>query len=134
VEHSIIRIDAGEYTEELAKFIANGLNDDQLDLIDLDRERKELPGVAQEPITIALIIGVKVAAEAGAAAVGVAAVVTVGKLIEKWMDQAYHSRKLDQAIIISEFDPDLGKLLLKDIKKFAQVSVEHEMQPTLKAD
>ena len=79
MEHRIVRIDAGEHTEELAKFIAQGLSDDELDLIDLERERNEVPGVAQEPITIALIIGAKFAADAGAAAVATAAVVAAGK-------------------------------------------------------
>lgn len=134
MEHRIVRIDAGEHTEELAKFIAQGLSDDELDLIDLERERNEVPGVAQEPITIALIIGAKFAADAGAAAVATAAVVAAGKLIEKWMDQAYHTRQLKQAIKIWETDRELGKLLLKDIGKFSQVSVEHEMQPSAKAD
>ena len=36
MEHRIVRIDAGEHTEELAKFIAQGLSDDELDLIDLE--------------------------------------------------------------------------------------------------
>jgi len=130
----IIRIDAGEYTEELAKFVAKGLSDEELDLVELNRDRKEVPGVAQEPITIALIIGVKVAGEAAAGAAGVAAIVTVGKLIEKWMDQAYHTRQLKQAIVLWEKDRELSKLVVKDLGKFSRVSVEHEMQPSTKTE
>ena len=134
MDRKIIRIDAGEYTEELAKFIAKGLSDEQLDLIDLERERKEVPGVAQEPITIAIIIGAKLAGEAAAGAAGVTAIVAVGKLLEKWMDQAYHTRRLEQAIRIWEDDPELAKLVVKDLGKFSKVSIEHEMQPSTKSE
>jgi hypothetical protein len=134
MDRKIIRLDAGEYTEELAKFIAKGLSDEELDVVDLERDRKEVPGVAQEPFTIALIISAKLAGDAVAGAAAVTAIVAVGKLLEKWMDQAYHTRHLQQAIRIWERDPVLAKLLVKDLGKFSQVSIEHEMQPSTKSE
>jgi len=129
MERQIVRIEAGEYTEELLNYIFKGLNDEEALQLDVKRDRRKIEGLAQEPITIAIIIGAKVAGDVGGAVVVSTAIYSAAHLIEKWLDELYNSRKINQAIRIHAYDPELGKLLLKNIRNFSQVAVENEIQP-----
>ena len=128
----VITIDAGADSDDLAKYIARNLTDEDLKYVAVDPERREVPGVAQEPITIAVIISIKVAGELGGAAVAATAIVTVGKLIERWMDQIFLAKQTRQAITIKRHDPELSKQLLDNAEKFSEVAVSSEMRPTIK--
>jgi hypothetical protein len=124
-----IRVEAGEYTEELKNYIFQNLTDEDALRIELEQERSIAPGLAREPITIAfvLILGGKAVAET---AVGTALVLTIGSLIERWMDQREDRRKLDQAINIYDSDPELGKLLLKHLDRFSAIAIKNEIRPS----
>jgi hypothetical protein len=57
------------------------------------------------------------------------AIYSFAHLLERWLDELYNSRKINQAIKIYQRDPELGKLMLRNISKFSQVALENEIQP-----
>jgi len=131
MSQQLMRIEAGQYTEELANYIFRNLSDKEADELDLERERSAVTGLAREPITIAvtLVLAGKFFGEAvGAAAAAVSATYTIGHLIEKWMDEKYNSIRTDQAIKIYAHNPELAKLLLQSVGRFSKVAVENEIQ------
>jgi hypothetical protein len=129
VERQILRIEAGEYTEELLNYIFRGLTDEEALQLDVERERSKVEGLAQEPITIAVIIGVKLAGEVGGTVVASTAIYSFAHLLERVLDELYNSRKINHAIKIYQRDPELGKLMLRNISRFSQVALENEIQP-----
>jgi hypothetical protein len=126
-----IRIDAGPYTEDLKNFIFQNLSDDEARNIDVDQERSKVAGLASEPITIAitLVIGAKLVGETVA---GTAFILTLGKLIERYMDQHADEKRLQQLIRIYPSNPELGTLLLQHLDRFDKVSIENEIDPSPK--
>lgn len=123
-----IRIEAGADTEELKNFIFQQLSDEEAAQIDLRQERSAAPGLAREPVTIAitLVIGAKMVAESALAAT---LVVTIGSLIERWMDQRAEAKARQQAIDIYPSQPELSELLLRHLDRFSSVSIRNELKP-----
>lgn len=111
----IIRIEASDQkTENLIQFVTNGLDDSTLDEIEITREVKKHLELMSEPITIAVNI-----------ALGTAAIASVTRLIERWLE---NQRQKDTLSIIANAPSDEARKLLTALaEKHARVSVSYKL-------
>lgn len=82
-----LEITAGTLTDDLAAFVTTELPDSVLDAVEVDRVLDRPDGLASEPITIGLIL-----------TLGTAAVIQVGRILERWIEQRRQVEQLELVI------------------------------------
>jgi hypothetical protein len=100
----------------LAEFILGELDDETLDHVDVVREFADASGNANEPITLCALLTFS----------GVA-VVTVGRLVERWMELHATERQIDLVADVYAESPEAGKAA-RDIA-LAGIKVTAHRQP-----
>jgi hypothetical protein len=111
-----LRLEAGDLTEELLRFVTAELDDATLDQIEVERTRRASEGLASEPLTAAATL-----------TLATTAVVAVTRLIERWLEK---QRQLETLTIVAEGfteSDEAGRELAKLAASHANVSVKHEL-------
>src|SRR4051794_6591778 len=111
----VLLLSAGEHTEELARFITEGLSDDELDQVDVWRDIERRDDLAAEPLTVALLIGV-----------GGTVAVTVGRIIERWLENRRQRQQVELAITAYGVSNEAGKEVVGLLRAHARVSLKYE--------
>ncbi|MGC3986594.1 MAG: hypothetical protein QM777_18720 [Pseudorhodoferax sp.] len=107
-----LTIDAGAETEDLLQFVTRELDDATLDGIDIERVAVPSDKLATEPLTAAATL-----------ALATTAVITVARLIERWMEmhrQTAHLKIVAQGFAQSD---EAGKALAKIAESHAKVAL-----------
>lgn len=97
-----LTLSAGDDTEDLLQCVLDGFNDEELDEIEVERRYAPSRGMANEPVTIMVIL-----------TLGPPLISATTKLLEKWMDtHGDHPPKLEIAVhgIPAETATLLGEL------------------------
>jgi hypothetical protein len=95
-----LTVSAGDETEDLARFIFESLDDETLDEIEVDRTYAPGHGLANEPITIAVLL-----------TLGPTVISGVSTLIGKWIDGRQAERQLKLEIAARGVSGDAAALL-----------------------
>jgi len=109
-----VLIDAADHTEELAQFIAHGLDDETLDGIQFDRQLAETEGLASEPITMAVVLTLS----------PIAAAVVV-RLIERWLENRRQKGALRLVLEAFSKSDEAGKAVAQLAERHAKISIIH---------
>lgn len=107
-----LHIDAGADTEDLLQFVTRELDDATLDGMAVDRVAVPSDKLATEPLTAAVTL-----------ALGTTAIVTVARLIERWMEM--HRQQVQMKIVAEGFaqSDEAGKALAKIAEGHAKVAI-----------
>lgn len=117
---NVIRISAGEQTEEILQFVLGGMGESALDSIGVEREHPTSEGLASEPVSTAVVLTLTSGA-----------ILAVTRLKERWIEarrQIGQCRVVVQAFNVSE---EAGQALTALAEKHAELSVSFVPPPTL---
>ncbi len=85
---AILEISANEHTEEVIQYILDGLSDNEVDALQIDRQVQKPDGLASEPVTTAVLI-----------TLGTVAASAVLRLLERWLE---NQRQLEQLRLVAD--------------------------------
>jgi len=111
---AMLRFEAGDNTEELLQYVLDGLDQDLIDQMSVDRDLEEMSGLASEPITTAVTI-----------TVATTSILAITRLIERWLE---HKRQLDTLRIVADGfrqSDEVGKSLASLAAKHSAVSISY---------
>ena len=109
-----LKLQAGEETEDLLKFILDDLPNETLDEIDVERTQARAHGLASEPITTAVVL-----------TLGPPLVKRVCKLIDKWLEHRREERQMQLVLTAYERSPEIGAALADLAGKHADVAIAY---------
>ena len=95
-----LSLNAGEDTEDLAEYVLNALDDETLDEVDVEREHAPAHGLANEPVTLTVVLTLAPPLIAG-----------VTTLIKNWMDNRSKERQLELTIVARGVSPEAQETL-----------------------
>jgi hypothetical protein len=109
---NIVKLEAGLQTEELWQFIIENLNDSELDAIDVEREYAPAEGLANEPITTAIVL-----------TLSTTALLTLGRIIEKWIENKRQEQHIRAVLKGFKESDDAGRAMLELAKRHGNISI-----------
>lgn len=112
----VLTLAAGELSEDLISYVAGKLDDDMLDGVEIYRDMERRDDLASEPVTIGIAIGLSTAA-----------VVAVGRIIERWIEKRRQRENVELVIEAYKLAPEAGRIIAGLAMKHAEVSVSYSL-------
>jgi hypothetical protein len=127
-EQVLLRIEAGEYTEELKNYIFRELSAEDRKRIDWRGERSYAPGLAREPVTHAIIfvLNVNLPDVQAGVAIATASILAIASTIKHWMNLNAVRLTKDQTIKVALAHPELKDPVFDELRSYEKVLIENE--------
>ncbi|WP_138731646.1 hypothetical protein [Modestobacter excelsi] len=113
---TVMSVSAGDDTEDLVRYITSQLDNDSLDQVEVVRDLDRRGDLASEPITVAALVAVT----------GVT-VVTIGRIIERWLENRRQHAEAKMLITTYQLSKEAGDAYAALASRHADVSIEYQL-------
>jgi len=118
-----LKIEFGEETESLLEFVLAEFDDEELDIIQVERETVEGEGLASEPTTVLAVIGLT-----SVVAIGVC------RLIERYLEEKRQRENIKLVLVAYGVSNEAGMAVARIAESHANVAVSFGELPKVKGE